>query len=79
MLTVPDPFSRFLRVGSGYARLDVVVLPFVGHRHGGAVQVVEERGVGKDVEKVLGTFCGTLSAGYEQSCLTLHRGECVLV
>ena len=58
---------------------DVVVLPFVGHRHGGAVQVVEERGVGKDVEKVLGTFGGTLSAGYEQSRLTLHRGGCAHV
>ena len=32
MLTVPDPFSRFLRVGSGYARLGSVADPESGER-----------------------------------------------
>ena len=51
---------------------DVPVLSLEGDGHGGAVQVVQESGVGKHVQEVAGTLGGPLPAGQEQRRLTLE-------
>ena len=53
---------------------DIQVLALKGNCHWGSVQVVEESGVGKDVQKMAGALGGSLPAGQEQRCLTLESG-----
>ena len=50
---------------------DEEVLPLEGDGHGGAVQVVQESGIGKDVKKMTCTLSSSLPAGQEQWSLTL--------
>ena len=50
---------------------DVQVLLLKGDCHWGSVQVVEDSGVDKDVQKMAGALGGSLSAGQEQCRLTL--------
>ena len=50
---------------------DEEMLPLEGDGHGGAFQVVQESGIGKDVKKMTCTLSSSLPAGQEQWSLTL--------
>ena len=51
-----------------------IVLVLRGYGNGGAVQVVPESGVGKDVQKVHGIVDCSLPTGQEERSLALKRG-----